>query len=79
MVVSSVISVNEILLEVLQELNHTQQLAGVKGHDIDICTKVPDDVQAEACLAIGGHSKKLNYPKFKQRGTEQKNVNFNIQ
>ncbi|KAK9998452.1 hypothetical protein SO802_018055 [Lithocarpus litseifolius] len=34
-------------------------LAGVKGRDIDICTKVPDDVQAEAYLAIGGHSKKL--------------------
>ena len=35
-------------------------LAGVKGHDIDLCTKVPDDVQAEAYLAIGGHYKKLN-------------------
>ncbi|KAL0003982.1 hypothetical protein SO802_011543 [Lithocarpus litseifolius] len=34
-------------------------LAGVKGRDIDICAKVPDDVQAEAYLAIGGHSKKL--------------------
>ena len=35
-------------------------MAGVKGHDIDLCTKVPDDVQAEAYLAIGGHYKKLN-------------------
>ena len=34
-------------------------LAGVKGHDIDLCTKVPKDVQAEAYLAIGGPSKKL--------------------
>jgi hypothetical protein len=34
-------------------------LAGVKGCDIDLCTKVLDDVQAEAYLAIGGHYKKL--------------------
>ena len=34
-------------------------LAGVKGRDIDLCTEVPKDVQAEAYLAIGGPSKKL--------------------
>ena len=34
-------------------------LAGVKGRDIDLCTKVPDDLQAKAYLAIGGHNKKL--------------------
>ena len=34
-------------------------LAGVKGRDIDLCTKVPEDIQVEAYLAIGGPSKKL--------------------
>ncbi|GMY24592.1 Calmodulin-binding protein [Fagus crenata] len=34
-------------------------LARVKGLDIDLCTEVPKDVQAEAYLAIGGPSKKL--------------------
>ena len=35
------------------------QLVGVKGLDIDLCTEVPKDIQAEAYLAIGGPSKKL--------------------
>ena len=43
MVVSSVNFVNVILLGVFQGLNRTWQ---VKGRDIDLCTKVPDDVQA---------------------------------
>ncbi|GMY24585.1 Calmodulin-binding protein [Fagus crenata] len=34
-------------------------LAGVKGRDIVLCTEVPKDVQADACLAIGGPRKKL--------------------
>ncbi|GMY17386.1 hypothetical protein FCV25MIE_12625 [Fagus crenata] len=37
-------------------LNRTWQ---VKGRDIDLCTKVPNDVQAETYLSIGGHNKKL--------------------
>ena len=56
MVVSSVNFVNVILLGVFQGLNRTWQ---VKGRDIDLCTKVPNDVQAETYLAIGGHNKKL--------------------
>ncbi|XP_030937839.1 putative disease resistance protein RGA3 [Quercus lobata] len=34
-------------------------LAGVKGHDIDICKKVPKKVQEEASLNIGQPNKKL--------------------
>ena len=34
-------------------------LAGVKGHDIDICTKVSKEVQEEAALIIGEPKKKL--------------------
>ena len=34
-------------------------LAGAKGHDINICTKVPKGVQEEASLAIGEPKKKL--------------------
>ncbi|XP_030940521.1 uncharacterized protein LOC115965822 [Quercus lobata] len=34
-------------------------LAGAKGHDISICTKVPKAVQEEASLAIGMPNKKL--------------------
>ena len=41
MVVSSVNFVNVILLGVFQGLNRTWQ---VKGRDIDLCTKVPNDV-----------------------------------
>ena len=34
-------------------------LAGVKGHAIDICANVPEDVQKEAYLVIGGSNKKV--------------------
>ncbi|XP_050258767.1 putative disease resistance protein At3g14460 [Quercus robur] len=34
-------------------------LAGVKGHDINICTKVTKEVQEEASLTIGEPTKKL--------------------
>ena len=34
-------------------------LAGVKGHDIDICTKVSKEVQEEAALIVGEPKKKL--------------------
>ena len=34
-------------------------LAGAKGHDINICTKVPKEVQEEASLTIGEPNKKL--------------------
>ena len=34
-------------------------LAGVKGHDIDICRKVPKKVQEEASLNIGQPNKNL--------------------
>ncbi|KAF3967958.1 hypothetical protein CMV_008088 [Castanea mollissima] len=34
-------------------------LAGVKGHDINICTQVPKEVQEEASLTIGEPNKKL--------------------
>uniref|UniRef100_A0A7N2MT54 BED-type domain-containing protein n=1 Tax=Quercus lobata TaxID=97700 RepID=A0A7N2MT54_QUELO len=34
-------------------------LAGVKGHDIDICTKVSKEVQEEAALIVGEPNKKL--------------------
>ena len=34
-------------------------LAGAKGRDIEICTKVPKEVQEEASLAIGEPKKKL--------------------
>nr|POF21133.1 disease resistance protein tao1 [Quercus suber] len=34
-------------------------LAGAKGHDIDVCTKVPKNVQEEASLTIGEPNKKL--------------------
>ena len=34
-------------------------LAGAKGHDINICTKVPKDVQEEASLTVGVSNKKL--------------------
>ncbi|KAK4566156.1 hypothetical protein RGQ29_002392 [Quercus rubra] len=34
-------------------------LAGVKGHDINICTKVTKEVQEEASLTIGEPNKKL--------------------
>ena len=33
--------------------------AGVKGHDINTCTKVPKEVQEEASLTIGEPNKKL--------------------
>ena len=33
-------------------------LAGVKGHDIDICTKVSKEVQEEASLIVGQPKKK---------------------
>ena len=34
-------------------------LAGVKGHDIDICAKVSKEVQEEAALIVGEPNKKL--------------------
>ena len=34
-------------------------LAGVKGHDINICTKVSKEVQEEASLIVGEPKKKL--------------------
>ena len=34
-------------------------LAQAKGHDINICTKVPKEVQVEASLTIGEPNKKL--------------------
>ena len=34
-------------------------LSGVKGHDIDICTKVSKEVQEEASLIVGEPKKKL--------------------
>ena len=34
-------------------------LAGDKGNDIEICTKVPEEVQEEASLTIGKPNKKL--------------------
>lgn len=34
-------------------------LAGVKGNAVDICTSVPEDVQKEAYLAVGGVTKNL--------------------
>ncbi|XP_030940184.1 putative disease resistance protein RGA3 [Quercus lobata] len=34
-------------------------LAGVKGHAIDICMKVPINVRAEACVAVGRPNKTL--------------------
>ena len=34
-------------------------MAGLKGHDIDICKKVPEDVKKKACLAIGGSNEIL--------------------
>uniref|UniRef100_A0A7N2MSL1 BED-type domain-containing protein n=2 Tax=Quercus lobata TaxID=97700 RepID=A0A7N2MSL1_QUELO len=34
-------------------------LAGAKGHDINICTKVPQEVQEEASLTVGEPNKKL--------------------
>ncbi|KAG8380932.1 hypothetical protein BUALT_Bualt06G0068000 [Buddleja alternifolia] len=33
-------------------------LSGITGRDIDICTKVPKDIQAKAFLAVGESSKK---------------------
>ena len=34
-------------------------LAGAKGHDIDICKKVPKEVQEDASLTFGEPNKKL--------------------
>ena len=34
-------------------------LAGAKGHDINICKKVPKEVQEEASLTIGEPNKKV--------------------
>ena len=39
-------------------------LSGIKGRDIDICTQVPEDVQAKAFLEVHGSNKKskdVNY------------------
>ncbi|KAG8380934.1 hypothetical protein BUALT_Bualt06G0068200 [Buddleja alternifolia] len=33
-------------------------LSGITGRDIDICTKVPENIQAKAFLAVAGSSKK---------------------
>lgn len=49
-------------------------LAGVIGRDIDVCTKVPEDVQAKAFLAIGGHNRKLKIVSNSSNAEESKPI-----
>ena len=46
-------------------------LAGVKGHDIDICTKVSKEVQEEAALIVGEPNKKLKGSSTSNRDKER--------
>ena len=57
MAISNVTFVDVILLGVLLGLNFTW--LSVKGHAMDICTSVLEDVQKEDYLVIGGSNKKL--------------------
>ncbi|KAK7834996.1 hypothetical protein CFP56_023949, partial [Quercus suber] len=47
-------------------------LAGVKGNGVDICTSVPEDVQKEAYLAVGGTNKKLKSASSSSNAKESK-------
>ena len=49
-----------------------RHLAGVKGHDIDICTKVSKEVQEEAALIVGEPNKKLKGASTSNRDKERK-------
>ena len=46
-------------------------LAGVKGHDINICTKVSKEVQEEAALVVGESNKKLKGASTSNRDKER--------
>ncbi|XP_030937698.1 uncharacterized protein LOC115962952 [Quercus lobata] len=47
-------------------------LAGAKGHDINICTKVPKEVQEEASLTIGEPNKKVKGASTSNKDNERK-------
>ena len=47
-------------------------LAGVKGHDIDICKKVPKKVQEEVSLKTGQPNKKLKGASTSSKAEERK-------
>ncbi|KAF3967962.1 hypothetical protein CMV_008091 [Castanea mollissima] len=53
-------------------------LAGVKGHAIDICANVPEDVQKEAYLVIGGSNKKLKSASSSSNAKESKTTSCSI-
>ena len=46
-------------------------LASARGRDIDICTKVPKEVQEEASLAIGEPKKKLKCASTSKKDKER--------
>ena len=53
-------------------------MAGVKGHAIDICANVPEDVQKEAYLVIGGSNKKLKSASSSSNAKESKTTSCSI-
>uniref|UniRef100_A0A7N2MSP1 BED-type domain-containing protein n=1 Tax=Quercus lobata TaxID=97700 RepID=A0A7N2MSP1_QUELO len=48
-----------------------RHLAGVKGHDIDICKKVSKEVQEEAALIVGEPNKKFKGASTSNRDKER--------
>ncbi|XP_030941199.1 uncharacterized protein LOC115966005 [Quercus lobata] len=53
-------------------------LARVKGHAIDICANVPEDVQKKAYLVIGGTNKKLKSASSSSNAKESKTTSCSI-
>uniref|UniRef100_A0A7N2MTV7 BED-type domain-containing protein n=1 Tax=Quercus lobata TaxID=97700 RepID=A0A7N2MTV7_QUELO len=53
-------------------------LAGAKGHDINICTKVPKEVQEEASLTFGEPNKKLKGASTSNKDKERENSSTSI-
>ena len=47
-------------------------MARAKGHDINICTKVPKEVQVEASLTVGEPNKKLKGASTSKKDKERK-------
>ena len=47
-------------------------MAGAKGHEINICKKVPKEVQEEASLTIGEPNKKLKSASTSNKDKERK-------
>ncbi|KAK9997651.1 hypothetical protein SO802_022337 [Lithocarpus litseifolius] len=70
------LSIGFVSICMLLEIKY--HLAGVKGHPIDICTSVPEDVKKEAYLAIGGINKKLKSASSSSNAKESKTTSCSI-